>query len=361
MPAEITHNRKSRPGRSLQWIFQALLLVPALTVIIQRDTKFPVPQSIHAALTLAPDLKHYFASEFSLRNRLAGLNHQTMHTLNGGRSIDALAQRGEDGWLFFSNIDRNHAELGIPTEQLRRTIRDIVRKNEICKSLGVVYIPLSVPSKLSVYHELLPDRMRRQMGIPGAVTEWHRYWSTKAVGIRSIDLLTPMRTAKQHAPVYFKTDSHWSEYGAYVAAEEILGELRKTNPSLPAPYRESPVFSYTKCEPGNEARMLGIESLLSESYVKLKLPESRALLLNDGTAPEIHAINLTGAIGKVMRIRCPQGEMQSAIVFNNSFGVALIPYLPRYFRESRFAWLGFSEAMVREHRPTVVVELFTHF
>jgi len=361
MSAKSNHIRKSRPGPCLHWIFLALLLGPALSVVIQRDTRFPVPKSISDALMLAPDLKHYFAAEFVLRNRLAGLNHQAMATVNGGRSIGALARQGKDGWLFYFHENRNYADLGIPTANLRNSLADVLRKHEFCESLGVTYIPLVIPSKSTVYHEFLPDRMRRQMGTPGAVTEWHRYWTTKAQGLRSVDLLSPMRAAKVNAPIYFRTDSHWSEYGAYVAAEEVLGELRKTNPNLPEPYRESPVFMHQECEPGNEARMLGIENLLTESYVKIRLPEERALLLPDGSHPEVHAINLTGAKGKLMVVRCPQGEMQSVIVFNNSFGVALVPYLPRYFQESRFAWLSFSDDLIREHRPTVVVELFTHY
>ncbi len=361
MPPAPTKQSNDRPGPWLARLFLTLLLVPALTVLWHRDEEFPLPQNLNDILTLQPDLKHYFAANFALRNRLAGLNHRAMRSLNGNAGNQSLTRQGLDGWLFNFNYRRKEADFGAPPATLRHSLEEAERKHEICRQMGIIYLPLIVPSKASVYHEYLPDRVRRQMGTPGEVSEWHRYWVTKADGIRPIDLIRPMRDRRNDGPVYFKTDSHWSEFGAYIAAEEVLRELRTSMPGLPLPYREKVTFDSFPCDPGNEARILGIEKQISETYVRPVLPESRNVVTIDNQPPVVHAINLTGAQDKVLLLRCPQGELESAIVFNNSFGIALIPYLSRYFQETRFAWLNFDPDLIRTHRPTVVVELFTSY
>ncbi|MFN8461674.1 MAG: hypothetical protein U0X93_07900 [Anaerolineales bacterium] len=47
-----------------------------------------------------------------------------------------------------------------------------------------------------------------------------------------IDLRPALLAAKSERQVYYATDTHWNDYGAYIAYSAIMNELRKTNPNL---------------------------------------------------------------------------------------------------------------------------------
>jgi len=343
----------------LKWAFLTVLFTPLLFVVAQRDNNFPVPKSLGEALLWPADLRFYFAAKFELRNRLAGLHSRLIRAIDGQDRSSDLVKVGKDGWLFFFMDRRNIAAFGQQdTAVNRRALEKVVHKHRFCAERGILYFPLIIPTKTAVYPEFLPDRMARQLGLDrGKVTSFHRFLKTKATGIRSIDLLTPFLRAKTNAPIYFRTDSHWTEYGAYIAAEEVLAELRKTYPALPEPYQPPPRVTYEPCEPGNEARMLGLQREMTERYVRVHLPEPTARL-EDGSPIRLHAINLTGFESRSVTTRCERAPSGSVLVFQNSFGVALIPSLARHFKRARFEWSVFNEALVEHMQPTVVVELF---
>ncbi|MFN8387050.1 MAG: hypothetical protein U0X92_11595 [Anaerolineales bacterium] len=47
-----------------------------------------------------------------------------------------------------------------------------------------------------------------------------------------IDLRPALLTAKSERQVYYATDTHWNDYGAYIAYSAIMNELRKTDPKI---------------------------------------------------------------------------------------------------------------------------------
>lgn len=349
------------PGSFLKWMFLLMLFTPLAVVVVQRDRNFPRPKDFGELLLLPAELKHYFAAKFELRNRLAGLHSRIIGSVDGFDRSGDLVKVGQDGWLYFFLEKRNVGAFGQQDLAVNwKATAKIERKHRFCAERDIIYLPLIVPAKTSVYAERLPPRLARQLGRnPGEVTFLHRFLQTKSTGIRSVDLLAPFLRHKTNAPVYFRTDSHWTEYGAYIAAEEILGELRQTMTNLPPPYQPAPTFSYRETEAGNEARILGLQHERTEQYVHVHLPPETLPRQTNGNPVNVHAINLTGDFqGKSFHTRCDAARIPSVLVFQNSFGVALIPYLGRHFRQAHYAWLGFSEGLIEREQPTVVVEIF---
>ena len=344
----------------LRWFFLGILLAPLIVVVGQRDKSFPLPGSVGEAMLLPQDLKFYFAANFEFRNRMAGLHSRLIRAVDGHDRSSDLVKVGKDGWLYFFMDKRNIAAFGQQDTGINhRALAKMQRKHNFCSERGIIYMPLIIPTKTSVYPEYLPDRMARQLGtLHEDVTYLHRFLKTKSSGIRSVDLLKPFLAAKANAPIYFRTDSHWTEYGAYIAAEEVLGELRKTYPNLPQPYSPKPRISFSDCQPGNEARMLGLQHELTERYVELRLPVETTARHQNGSPIVMHAINLKGFESKTTVTRCESAEAKSVVVFQNSFGVALVPYLGRHFKRARFEWSAFAEGVVDSERPTVVIDLF---
>ena len=105
---------------------------------------------------------------------------------------------------------------------------------------------------------------------------------------------------------------------------------------------------------GNEARVLGIQNQVIDWHAKVVSPINRPVQRTGSTNIAINELKLGGF---QPYFSCPTGEIDSLLVFHNSFGVAFMPHIAPYFRHSHFSWNAFSEELVRQSRPTIVVDL----
>ena len=93
---------------------------------------------------------------------------------------------------------------------------------------GCEMIALLIPSAMTVYPELVPEQYKQATGKTklDLVSE-----ALTAGGATVIDLRTAFSENKNdEMPLYFKLDSHWSDYGAFVAYTELFNHISKTFP-----------------------------------------------------------------------------------------------------------------------------------
>lgn len=92
------------------------------------------------------------------------------------------------------------------------------------------FIVMSPPNKISIYPEHLPKSYLSQQA------QYIRYDQVeeilKELGIEYIDVKTPILANKTKGQVYFKTDTHWSQLGAYLGFKELLKHLGHSFPDM---------------------------------------------------------------------------------------------------------------------------------
>ena len=137
---------------------------------------------------------------------------------------------GKDGWLFTDeefnvgngaarDLDRNLALVGWVHRELAKR--------------GIALVVAVVPAKARVYAEHL-DR-REPPGI-------HRTLyadiesALAANGIANAKLLAPLEAGKAREPTYLRTDTHWTPYGASLAASAIAESAAKIDIGTNASY-----------------------------------------------------------------------------------------------------------------------------
>lgn len=130
---------------------------------------------------------------------------------------------GRDGWLYTDeefklgdgarrDLERNLALVGWVHRELAK--RDIA------------LVVAVVPAKTRVYPEHLdrrtpPDLHRELYGdIEAALS---------ADGIANANLLSPLETGKARAPTFLRTDTHWTPFGAALAADAVAKSARASN------------------------------------------------------------------------------------------------------------------------------------
>ncbi len=153
----------------------------------------------------------------------------------GSRSVDTLAIqrkgahaigpslawfRGKDDWLFLGDAhDRTVAKLKLAivpdARQVRSATDPLSRLAQAAAAHGVPVALLVGPDKPSVYPEYLPD---------GLVPSPRRYVDVFLDGLKAVPNLTvhdptgELRAAKAGAGLlYWRTDTHWNERGAFLA------------------------------------------------------------------------------------------------------------------------------------------------
>lgn len=155
---------------------------------------------------------------------------------------------------------------------------ELVARSSWFAKQGVHYLVVIAPDKQSLYDEALPDWARR-VGAP---------WLDALVddledsGVQVVDVRRALAAGKSTARVYLRTDSHWTGFGACLAATEVLARLQRPRPSC------APVTTSRRAG-GDLAALLGLRSTLADDAVEpvaaaTPAPDGRAVLAGDSFA-----------------------------------------------------------------------------
>lgn len=117
-------------------------------------------------------------------------------------------------------LDRNLALIGWVHHELARR--------------GIALVVAVVPAKARVYPENLarrkPPELHRELYADVQTT-------LRADGIASVDLLAPLAAGKAREPTFLRTDTHWTPFGAGIAARAIADSARSLDIGASGTYR----------------------------------------------------------------------------------------------------------------------------
>ncbi len=185
---------------------------------------------------------------FSLRLRCDGASvkvnlSQTVDGVKTGPTVEYNARpitpskgmwpvvAGGDMQFFFQKMLPDFQGENIPTQaQLDSLTERISERMELLKNnkpdAEIIY--LLVPSAMTVYPELVPEQYKQteEKSRLDLVSE-----ALTAGGATVIDLKSLFNEHKNdEMPLYFKLDSHWSDYGAFLAYTELFNHISEKFP-----------------------------------------------------------------------------------------------------------------------------------
>jgi alginate O-acetyltransferase complex protein AlgJ len=230
--------------RVLAGVFVASLFVPLIGASLHVD---PVPSFENRAMARLPGRPRtfkqlgqysdlflaYFRDHFGLRNTLIrGLSLVKFH---GGLAFDRGTNiiMGKDGWLFYPKepgdflADRNLDPF--TSGDLDVWQRMLERRYKFCADHGIPFIVVIPPDKQTVYPELLPADFSI-VGPKSRLDQLIDRLRETHSPVDLIDLRPILSEAKKYHRIYFKTDTHWNDLGAYAAYPVILDEVNRVLP-----------------------------------------------------------------------------------------------------------------------------------
>ncbi|HZI80623.1 MAG TPA: hypothetical protein VFD69_13970 [Vicinamibacterales bacterium] len=308
------------------------------------------PRSWADARAFPAAAARYFEDHFGLRARLVRWQSLLrLRALQTSASPDVIV--GRDGWLFYagdgaaedmaSAVPFTQAEL----EAWRTTLE---HTQDWMEAHGIAYVFALAPDKHEVYPELLPASVRR-VGAESRSDALVRYLRDAST-VPVLDLRGALGAAKGRERIYHRTDTHWNDRGAFAASQALL---RMLAPRLTAPMRGRGAFAArTVVVPGLDlAGMLGIADGLTEVDLRLvpRVPPRARIV--EPARPDARLMD-----ARIVTEQDAPGRPR-AVVFRDSFGSALIPFLSEEFSRAVYLWqYNVDPDVVLAERPDVVIQ-----
>lgn len=265
---------------------------------------------------------------------------------------------GTDGWLYYAETLPDY--LGVPRMSEREcyaVARTLYLIQQYTIQQGAQFVFTIAPNKNSLYPEHMPTRYP-----PSDLPHNAERLAARLIelGVSYVDLFAALRSVDE--TLYYATDSHWNNRGAALAGDVLYGALDATRDLTWDSIRTSPeqttdrlssdrFFSTSYTMQGNHKGDLYQMAYPAGTQSEADAIFDRAFTFQyEGNfhSPEDVRILTTNA-----------GKPGSLVMFRDSFGNALHPFLAERFGKALFSRATPYDltTVAREQADTVVIEL----
>jgi alginate O-acetyltransferase complex protein AlgJ len=310
-----------------------------------------LPADYRSLKKLPAEVDSYFNDRLAFRDSLlacdAYAKAQFRSTLTGSVIV------GKGGWLFHNQAiaenpshQPHHAK-----EQFAAWSSEFQTRHDWLAARGIAYLLVITPEKQSVLSDYLPDDIPPE---PVWATDLLREWLKKQP-IPSLDLRSALRAARSSHSLYFQTDTHWNDNGAYFAYLEIVNYLGARWPEM-KPLDLNAFVAERRGINGDLSRMLHapVDRIEDAEFLSVQNPQARKLNVEVGLDPKKHEPKVlepqVWGTGDSRRPRC--------VLFHDSFSQRLLrPTLAEHFELLVYAPTPSIDLNVVERfHPDIVIQ-----
>lgn len=268
---------------------------------------------------------------------------------------------GRDGWLFLvggsNSVEDFYKKNSAFTDELAQAWVELLRaRNERMTERGIDYFHIAAPEKLSVFNKYYDGELEDPDGGPICQLR-NNYLGAVPSLVNLVDYFR--QGAESGTNLYWKTDTHWSCYGAYAAYQMLLSRLgdplRDDLLGYPGTEGEAVLDLGGKLNPPifEKARWLNLERHSVRRYANelVRFKERNNLIDEPHLHSGSHVIfenRTAAAIDKVV------------VLFGDSFSEyrpqLLTGMLAETYREVHFIWnSNIDDEYVKQVKPDIVL------
>ena len=323
--------QNQKPGRAL-WVvlivlFLVLSLLPWLGMYLFGESKASANEILASKPVLVDrdgrlntrvlnDTSDYIADRFAFRQKLvtvwSALNAKLFHS-----SAEEQVVLGTQGWLYYEPTIDDYIGRSMSAEELEHAAAYLASLQRAAESRGARFVFTIAPNKNSLYAENMPSYIPANHG--GSNAECLKPY-LEEYSVNYIDLFSVFEGNEE--VLYYRTDSHWTDRGAALAADALLGAMAVESNFFSGP------FSTGGGHRGDLYEMLypaGKELEESEEYEK-------------GFSYTLSGDPKGGNALKI--VSSNEGKEAVLLCWRDSFGISLYPYLAESFGEASFLRSG---------------------
>ena len=289
--------------------------------------------------------ENYLNDNFAFKNSLVAVDCLYKRIFKTSSSNQVVL--GEDGWLFYTVPDAPEWDpiatyMGLnrfSDEQLLLLKDKFVCFDQRLKEIGTDFFLVIPPNKHTVYSEYLPKYVRERAK-ETRMAQLIDYLQMNS-DVKVIDLRGALDREHDQYQIYYKTDTHWNSYGAYIAYTEIFRAV-----GMESFGRNDYSISPKEVSAMDMARMAG-----SVTATDLQFD---FVLANRSPEPELIEGELDSDKVAVYTNHDPMAP--SLMIYHDSYNVALLPFLTPHFSRTISSWKLFPDAReIEEQAPDYVI------
>lgn len=360
-------------GLTVTILFLLMIFVPISVMKFTRESSISQvekrrlakqPQlhfTLEAIQTYPRQYEDYFNDHFGLRSKFIWLyNSLFVSLLKTSPSLDVIV--GKDKWLYYAT-GFNYQDFTGNRLQSREMLMEwkqrLTERQQWLDKLGIRYLLLPVPYKISVYSEHLPDRMQALAGETG-VEQFLSFLRQPPEFTNVLDVKKLFMEAKKTQLLYYQTDTHWNFTGAYITYCAIIKHFQHWFPDM-QPYPWEKLIKTIVPFNGNLSNIINIGSLYEEDNLDLEIPDFNQMVsVKNYKIPDAPDNSLQVFRKGRAKIHLNPSQKRSALVITDSFGTALRHYLSMNFgriifvQDARFEDL---RHLIEKEHPDVVIDI----
>jgi alginate O-acetyltransferase complex protein AlgJ len=261
---------------------------------------------------------------------------------------DGKVTYGRDGWLFLAedsnDVFAQHCGTRrLSADDLERWVELAARRNELLAEHDCGYVLVIVPDSHSVYPEKLPPGTTHSPERP--VHQLLAALREAATPARVLYPLEEMEAAKAAGLVCSRVDSHWTDFGAFVAYQRLMDELASLLPARRLTLHELAFLEMVGS--GDLGNKLVPARLAMQPVTVFRYPEAKTVYDN--------CVENTGS---VVVTECRSAPPTSCLLLGDSYSYSILKYLAESFGRLTFAHSArLDRRLLESARPDVVVNL----
>lgn len=259
---------------------------------------------------------------------------------------------GRNGWLFYNGgriLEDFRCTSPFTTQELQHWKAVLEARRQWLARQGIHYVLLIGPNAQTIYPEYMPRKITR-VGKQSRFDQLLAELQT-VPGFDVIDVRDQLCKASQQYPTYFRTDTHWNQYGAFIGYQGLMNSLVRACPDLqPLTLSDFNIRQFdVDVSEGDLAKMLNSPIGIPDVSVNLQPKREVRVQVVDTDLP---------SVGTIARIAtCGSGQAGTAVVFHDSFFNAIEPYFNTHWSRVHYVHTAdFPAEVVTAEHPRVVVQ-----
>ena len=356
-------------------IFFIVIFTPCLWMIFGQKTDFSftekrllttfpsIPTNLSQVQRFSSDIDSYLNDHFGFREWMIYRYQREIRKRFKDVPTMKKALKGTNDWYFITTNHSLEDFTGrhlLSTNDLNKWIETYRAKQRWLEKQGIRYLFIVPPSKMTIYGEFLGEPWLSRKGR----TRLSQLKSALEESDKSsfLDLSPTLARNARDENLYFKSDTHWNQYGAYLGYLTIAEKIE----SLFAGSRFKKDFTFSKtitrrCEKekktcGDVTNMILDYDSFDESFkVVDEFPRCAVDQKHD-----YNFSNLNTSISDYYIAKTCKSKELKVLVFRDSFFEALEPYFSENCKEVIYLWKSYDQKNVEEllavFKPDIVIE-----
>jgi alginate O-acetyltransferase complex protein AlgJ len=347
-------------------IFSAMILTPLSIQFFSRNQ--PIDSSgekrqlaalpeFETSPAFARKFEAWFNDHYGLRRELISWNSKVKLEFFQAPINPEKVMIGKDGWLFYNGGNGDdyifksytHQDL-LNGKQLSAEVRRLERQKRYCDSLGIKYIRGFYPQTHTIYPEYLPFAMKIQIrDTMSKADQIITALRKRNSPVKFLDVRPALFKAKKQHQLYYKLDTHWNPYGAFIAYQELFNQSFDQLGVRPKSIKDFKV-KWVESGEGDLVKMMAAEGMNFKDMVPIFTPVD--------TANKYKEIPVDASYPKDSHVticeKCK--DRRSVLMFRDSYTVNLIPFISPHFYKVTYLHWSFDIYRVKLYKPDIIIE-----